>query len=77
MEDKRLDGAEETAIVPSPSPETTAELIPGQTAELIEKSFAQNTMRNRRHALKQFQEWLQGKQITDGLLANISYTYLT
>ena len=75
MEDKRLDGAEETAIVPSP--ETTAELIPGQTAELIEKSFAQNTMRNRRHALKQFQEWLQGKQITDGLLANISYTYLT
>ena len=58
---------QETAIVPSP--ETTAELIPGQTAELIEKSFAQNTMRNRRHALQKFREWLQGKQITDGLLA--------
>ena len=58
---------QETAIVPSP--ETTAELIPGQTAKLIEKSFAENTMRNRRHALKQLQEWLRGKQITDGLLA--------
>ena len=58
---------QQTAIVPSAQP--TAELIPGQTAELIEKSFAQNTIRNRRHALKQVQEWLQGKQITDGLLA--------
>ena len=36
---------QETAIVPSPK--TTAELIPGQTAELIEKSFAENTIRNR------------------------------
>ena len=58
---------QETAIVPSAQP--TAELIPGQTAELIEKSFAQNTVRNRRHALQKFDEWLQGKQITDGLLA--------
>ena len=45
------------------------ELIPAPTAELIEKSFAQNTIRNRRHALQKFREWLQGKQITDGLLA--------
>ena len=67
MEDKK----QNTAIVPTT--EMTAELIPGQTAELIEKSFAQNTIRNRRHALKQGQEWLQGKQITDGLLA----TYIT
>ena len=58
---------QETAIVPSAQP--TAELIPGQTAELIEKSFAQNTIRNRRHALQKFDGWLQGKQITDGLLA--------
>ena len=56
-----------TAIVPTT--ETTAELIPQQTAELIEKSFAQNTIRNRRHALLNFDGWLQGKQITDGLLA--------
>ena len=42
MEEKRLDGAGETAIVPSPK--ATAELIPGQTAELIEKSFAENTI---------------------------------
>ena len=53
----------------APTTETTAELIPGQTAELIEKSFAQNTIRNRRHALQKFDEWLQGKHITDGLLA--------
>ena len=58
---------QETAIVPSAQP--TAELIPGQTAKLIEKSFAENTIRNRRHALQKFDEWLQGKQITDGLLA--------
>ena len=57
----------ETAIVPTT--EATAELIPGQTAELIEKSFAQNTVRNRRQALKQFQDWLQGRGIRDGLLA--------
>ena len=67
MEDKKQDGVQSTAIVPSP--ETTTELIPGQTAELIEKSFAENTIRNRRHALQKFREWLQGKQITDGLLA--------
>ena len=58
---------QETAIVPSS--ETTAELIPEPTAELIEKSFAENTMRNRRQALKQFQGWLQGREIRDGLLA--------
>ena len=67
MEEKRLDGAGETAIVPSP--EATAELIPGQTAELIEKSFAENTKRNRRQALKQFDGWLNGRPISDGLLA--------
>ena len=58
---------QETAIVPTT--ETAAELIPGQTAKLIQKSFAQNTIRNRRHALQKFREWLQGRQITDGLLA--------
>ena len=67
MENKKLDGVQSTAIVPSAQP--TAELIPGQTAELIEKSFAQNTIRNRRHALQKFDEWLQGRQIRDGLLA--------
>ena len=71
MEDKKLDGTTATAIVSTT--ETTAELIPQPTAELIEKSFAQNTIRNRRHALLKFREWLQGKQITDGLLA----TYIT
>ena len=56
-----------TAIVPMT--ETTAELIPEPTARLVEKSFAKNTIRNRRHALQKFREWLQGRQITDGLLA--------
>ena len=54
MENERLEGA----IVPTT--EATAELILGQTAELIEKSFAQNTIRNRRQALQKFREWLQG-----------------
>ena len=58
---------QEIAIVPSPEPAT--ELIPQPTAELIEKSFAENTVRNRRQALKQFQGWLQGREIRDGLLA--------
>lgn len=52
-----------------PLPQTTAELIPNQTAELIEKSFAENTLRNRRHALQKFDEWLNGRPISDGLLA--------
>ena len=58
---------QETAIVPATP--ATQELIPQPTAELIEKSFAENTLRNRRQALKQFQEWLQGRGIRDGLLA--------
>ena len=52
-----------------PSPETTAELIPQPTVDLIKKSFAKNTLRNRRQALKQFQDWLQSQPITDGRLA--------
>ena len=56
-----------TAIVPTI--ETTAELIPNQTADLIEKSFAENTLRNRRQALQKFDEWLRGRPITDVLLA--------
>lgn len=56
-----------TAIVSST--ETTAELIPEPTARLVEKSFAENTLRNRRQALKQFDEWLRGRPIGDGLLA--------
>ena len=39
------------------------------TAELIETSFAENTILNRRQALKQFQESLQARPISDGLLA--------
>ena len=58
---------QEIAIVPSP--EATAELIPEPTEELIGKSFAENTLRNRRLALQHFQQWLQGREITDGLLA--------
>ena len=53
----------------APTTETTTELIPGQTAELIEKSFAENTVRNRRQALKQFDGWLNGRPCSDGLLA--------
>ena len=58
---------QEIAVVHSTP--ATQELIPGQTADLIEKSFAQNTIRNRRHALQKFREWLQGREIRDGLLA--------
>lgn len=67
MENDRLESAQEAAIVPSPK--TTAELIPRETANLIEKSSAENTLRNRRHALQKFREWLRGRQITEGLLA--------
>ena len=58
---------QQMAIVPTT--QTTAELIPNQTADLIQKSFAENTIRNRKHALQKFREWLQGREIRDGLLA--------
>ena len=58
---------QETAIVPSV--EEAVELIPEPTARLVEKSFAENTVRNRRQALQHFQDWLQGREIRDGLLA--------
>ena len=58
---------QETAIVPSP--EATTELISEPTGELIRKSFAENTLRNRRLALRHFQRWLNGREIRDGLLA--------
>ena len=52
-----------------PTTEATVELIPQPTAELIEKSFAENTVRNRRQALKQFDDWLNGRPCSDGHLA--------
>ena len=57
----------ETAIVSTT--ETTAEVIPEQTARLVEKSIADNTMRNRKQALRAFSYWLRGREITDGHLA--------
>ena len=57
---------QQTAIVPT-TESTTA--IPEPPARLVEKSFAENTLRNRRQALKHFDGWLQGRQISDGLLA--------
>ena len=58
-----------------PTTETTAEVIPEPTARLVEKSFAENTMRNRRQALRAFSDWLRGREITDGRLAEYA-TYL-
>ena len=55
-----------TAIVPT-TEATTA--IPEPTADLIKKSFADNTMRNRKQALRAFSYWLRGREITDGHLA--------
>ena len=57
---------QQTAIVPT-TESTTA--IPQPTAELIAKSFAENTMRNRKQALRAFSHWLRGREITDELLA--------
>ena len=54
---------QQTTIVP------TTELIPQPTADLIKKSFADNTMRNRKQALRAFSYWLRGREITDGHLA--------
>ena len=42
MKNEKLEGTQETAIVPTT--ETTAEFIPEPTAELIGKSFAENTL---------------------------------
>lgn len=67
MENKKLEETQQTAIVPVT--QATQVLIPEPTTRLVEKSFAQNTIRNRRHALQKLDEWLQGRQITDGLLA--------
>ena len=55
-----------TAIVPT-TEATTA--IPQQTARLVEKSIADNTMRNRKQALRAFSYWLRGREIADGHLA--------
>ena len=64
MENNKL---ERTDLVPTT--ESTVELIPEPTARVVEKSFAENTLRNRRQALKQVDEWLRGRSIADGLLA--------
>ncbi len=66
MENKKQEGTLSTAIVRTTESTT---VIPNQTAELIEKSFAENTIRNRRHALKCFDDWLNGRTCSDGLLA--------
>ena len=66
MENEKLDGTPATAIVPT-TESTTA--IPEKTARLVEKSIAENTMRNRKQALRAFSYWLRGREITDGHLA--------
>ena len=66
MKNNQPEERERTAIVPT-TQATTA--IPAPTAELIEKSFADNTMRNRKQALRAFSHWLNGREIADGLLA--------
>ena len=65
MENEKRTGAD---LVPLPG-EATAELIPQPTAELIQKSFAENTIRNRKQALKHFDDWLNRRPCSDGLLA--------
>ena len=72
MENKKLEGTQETAIAPTTQ---ATPAIPAPTAELIAKSFAENTMRNRKQALRAFSYWLNGREITDGLLAEYA-TYL-
>ncbi len=47
------------AIVPLTK--TTAELISEPTARLVEKPFAENTLRNHLHALQSFEKWLRGR----------------
>ena len=66
MNNKKQEGAQATAIVPA-GEATTA--IPEPTARLVEKSFAENTMRNRKQALRAFSYWLGAREITDELLA--------
>ena len=41
MKNEKLDGAQDTAIVPTP--ESTAELIPEPTARLVEQSLEKDT----------------------------------
>ena len=72
MKNEKLESTQETAIVPT-TEATTA--IPQQTARLVEKSFAENTMRNRKQALRAFSHWLRGREITDGLLAEYAPTF--
>ena len=72
MNNKQLEGTQATAIAPT-TEATTA--IPQPTAELIAKSFAENTLRNHKQALRAFSHWLNGREITDGRLAEYA-TYL-
>ena len=58
---------QKTAIVLTT--ETTAEAIPESAAREVEKSIAENTMRNRKQALRAFSYWLGAREITDGRLA--------
>ena len=54
MKNEKTEKIQVTAIVPST--ETTTKLLPAPTARLVEKSFAENTVRNQRHAFEKFSE---------------------
>ena len=56
-----------------PTTETTT-VIPEPTARLVEKSFAENTVRNRRQALKHFDYWLNGRPCLDGQTGTVYHT---
>ena len=66
---------QKTAIVPSAA--GTAESIPEPIARLVEKSFAENTMRNRKQALRAFSYWLRGERSQTGYSLNMQHTSLT
>ena len=65
---------QETVIVPT-TETTTA--ISEPTARLVEKSFADNTMRNRKQALRAFSYWLRGVRSQTDTSLPISRTCLT
>ena len=51
-------------------------LISEETKKLIRSSFAENTIKNRKNALGKLDDWLNGRPLSDELLADyISYLY--
>ena len=67
MENRKMEETHENAIV----------LVSTDTSDLMRRAYSENTLVCRKSILHRFDEWLQGREITDAILTEyLSHLFL-